>query len=374
MKRKTWISLFLLLAIVFFGQNLHAQDDILFRRYVINSGINGLFYGVAIDLIVEPESPAAAGIPIIAAGTAVMIPILSNTTRTMSPNTLILSSHGRFVGWAHGFSFATLIGGENAWNDNNVKFTVAAAAITSIGLGIVGNSIGKTKDMTEGQASMYSLYGWTLPLAGTLLAASFSESPRVVAGTELVFATGSYFLADRVYKNYQYTRGDARAIQVFTLLNGGLGLGILADRANRNNESRTDLLFPAVGVMAGSLLGQLWLKNVQMTPRQGMNTAYATTGGAIFGLGIGLLTGSDNITPYYTIPYLTGFIAYAAMVETTRRKNSDMISNEDDHESKWNFAFMPQNYFVNSKISERGFIVNGRITGMQPLFSASLRF
>ncbi|MDZ7636621.1 MAG: hypothetical protein U5L72_20270 [Bacteroidales bacterium] len=47
------------------------QDDILFRRRVVSSGVNSLFYGTALVAIIEPESDAAiAGIPIIAAGIA----------------------------------------------------------------------------------------------------------------------------------------------------------------------------------------------------------------------------------------------------------------------------------------------------------------
>lgn len=355
-------------------QNLRAQDDILFRRYLINSGINGLFYGLAIDYFVDAEDGAATGIPIIVAGTSVLVPVLTNTSKTISPNSLILSSHGKFIGWAHGFAFATLLGGENAWEDSNSKLTVAFGAVSSISLGMIGNHLGKTKAWTEGQASMYRLYGWTMPLTGTLLTASFSEAPRAVAAGELLFASGGYFLADAVFKNYQYTRGDVRAIQVLTLLHGGLGFGIFADIQENTDGSQAALLLPAIGVVAGSIAGQVWVKDIQMTPKQGMYTAYAATGGAIFGLGIALMTGSDGITPYYTIPYLTGMGAYGIMVASIRKKNSSVTSFLDNHKNNWDFALMPQNIFVNSKIAGHGYMVNGRLTGMQPLFAASLRF
>jgi hypothetical protein len=377
MKRKGRIVLLSVIVFCMF-QQLSAQDELLFRRYLINSGINGFFYGLAIDYMIDAQDGAAAGIPIISSGIAVITPLIANSSKTISANSLILSSHGKFIGWAHGFALATLIGGDNAWESPNDKLTLAAGFVTSITLGFVGNSLGKTKPWTEGQASMYKLYGWTAPLTGTLMTASFSDASRAVAASDLLFAAGGYLLADVVYKKYQYTRGDARAVQVFTLLNGGLGFGIFADIATESESGgQTTLLFPAMGVMAGSVLGQLWVKNIQMTPRQGMSTAYATAGGALFGLGAALITGSDKVTPYYTIPYAGGLVAYAIMVESIRRKNSaqkNQSSFGDNQKARWNFALMPQNIFVNSKIAGHGYMMNGKLTGMQPLFAASLNF
>ena len=270
MRRIINISFLLIIISLLLIQNLKAQDEILFRRHLINSGINGFFYGLAIDYIVEPTGGGAAGIPIIAAGTSILVPVLTNTTKTISPNSLILSSHGKFIGWAHGFALRHLLGGENAWEDPNNKLTVALGAVTSIGLGIVGNHLGKTKDWTEGQASMYRLYGWTMPLTGTLLAGSFAEEPRAVAASELLFAAGGYLLADRVYKNYQYTRGDVRAIQVLTLLHGGLGFGIFADIENRSSASQAALLYPAFGVVAGSVAGSVMVKKYPNDTKTGI--------------------------------------------------------------------------------------------------------
>jgi len=374
MKRKYKIPFFVIMTLVFMIQNSNAQDEILFRRHLVISGINGSFYGLAIDAMAEIDEGAAAGIPIISAGASVLVPLLTNSTHPISPNSMVLSNHGKLIGWVHGFALATLIGGEKAWDDNGYKLTLGLGVATSISLGILGNSLGKNSTWTEGQVAMYRHYGWTMPFTGVLVMAAFSDEPRLIGATDLIFGAGSYFLADKVYKNYQYTRGDVRAIQVLTVLNGGLGAGILADKADRGNESRSDLLFPAIGVLSGTLLGQAWLKNVNLTAKQGMQTAYATTGGAIFGFGIALLTGSDNITPYYVIPYITGLGAYTIVVESMRMKNKTQGFIPKHQKNNWEIAFMPQNMFLNSKISNNGYLLNGRITGMQPLFAASLRF
>jgi hypothetical protein len=51
-----------------------------------------------------------------------------------------------------------------------------------------------------------------------------------------------------------------------------------------------------------------------------------------------------------------------------------MVSLTDRSKNNWNFSFMPQNYFLNEKISSSGFKVNGQNARMQPLFSASVTF
>jgi hypothetical protein len=374
MNRKLKFSIVSVLALVLLVQTTRAQDDILFRRYLINSGINGFFYGVAIDIIAESDGGATAGIPIISAGASALIPLMTNSTRTISSNSLVLSTHGKAIGWLHGFSLATLIGGENAWNGNNYKLTVGLGAVSSIGLGIIGNSLGKSDRWTEGQVAIYRHYGWIMPLSGISLLAVISDEPRLWGASDLIFAAGGYFLADKVYKGYPYTRGDVRSLHVISVLNGGLGLGILADLSNRNEFSRSNLIFPAVGILSGTLIGQVWLKNANLTPKQGIQTAYAATGGALLGAGIAMLVQSDNVTPYYVIPYLTGLGAYTIALESMKHRNRETTYFPDKKKNNWNIAFMPQNLFLNSKTQNKGYFINGNFVGMQPLFSASVRF
>jgi hypothetical protein len=213
-----------------------------------------------------------------------------------------------------------------------------------------------------------------MPLFGISLWAVISDEPRLWGASDLVFAAGGYILADKVYKGYPYTRGDVRSLHVISVLNGGLGLGILSDLSDRNDFSRGDLIFPAVGILSGTLIGQLWLKNANLTPKQGIQTAYAATGGALLGFGIALLVQSDNVTPYYVIPYITGMGAYGLALLSMKNKNRETTYFPDKKKNNWNIAFMPQNLFVNSKMQNKGYFINGNYIGMQPLFSASVRF
>jgi hypothetical protein len=374
MKRSIKNQSVTIFTLILMAQALTAQDEILFRKHVVYSGINGLFYGIALDVISEANGGAAFGIPVISAGVSALIPLMTNSSKTISSNSLVLSGHGKFVGWAHGFALATLAGGENAWNGDNYKLTIGLGAAASIGLGILGNSLGKNEDWTEGQVALYRHYGWIVPLSGTLIMASFVDEPRLYGGAVLLCGAGGYLLADKIYSHHEYTRGDIRATQVLTLLNGGLGYGIVEDRMDRGNLSRSDFLIPAIGILSGTIAGQMWLKDVNLTQKQGLQTAYAATGGAILGLGIALLTESEHATPYYIIPYITGLGAYAIAVESFRKKNALQVFLPHNHSNRWEVAFMPQNLFLNSRIPEKGYLVNGRLTGMQPVFAASLSF
>ena len=362
------------IAILLLAANLFAQDELLFRKHIISSAWNGLYYGIALDIIAGIDDEKAAGLPIITAGGAALIPILLNSSRTIDYDALVLNGHGKSVGWIHGFSLATLIGGENAWNDNNYKATIAVGAISSIGLGILGKSIAQKNDWSEGRVELYRLYGWTIPYTGFALAATFTEEPRVFGATILLSGAGGYLLAEKINSMHNFTRGDVRAAQTLTLLNGMLGFGIAADIQDFDEFKKGSWLIPAVGLLSGSFIGHALTRNTQLTPRQGMFTTYAAAGGVIIGLGIDLVVGSESVTANYLIPYATGLGAYAILLSRFSKENITLGLNSTDNRGNFQISFTPQNLFINSKIGEKGYFINGNYVGMQPLISASLKF
>lgn len=379
-------SLFILLLIFFLAvNNSSAQEEILFRRHIVNSGVNGLFYGGAIDVIAELEGGAAAGVPLITAGASMLLPLITNREREIDYDALVLNNHGKTIGWEHGFALASLVAGENAWkgtaeedsNSNNYKYTVGFGALSSIGLGILGYNLARNNDWSEGQVELYRLYGWIMPYTGFSLMASFSDEPRLYGASVLLFGAGGYLLADRVNNWYEYTRGDMRATQVLTALNFGLGWGIFAelvDEEEWEDAQSPYWLIPAAGALSGTLAGHFWLKNKNLTPRQGMLTVYAASGGAILGLGVALITNSENVTPYYLIPYATSLTAYAVTVELLGRKNKSQVFLPEKKNNNFNFSFMPQSLFLNNFIQKSGHLGNYGTLRMQPLFTASLKF
>jgi hypothetical protein len=379
MKKLVRLSVVFALLLSIAGQTLHSQsDEVLFRRHLIVSGWNGLLYGSAFDYIFGINGTAAAGLPIITAGACVAVPLFSNSSKTITSNQLMLSSHGQTLGWAHGFALGALINGNNAFEtEGKAKLSVGLGAVTSIGLGILGNSLGKTKDWSEGRVALYRHYGWIMPATGFCVSAAFSDDYRFFGASDLVFAAGGYLLADQVNKWHEFTRGEVRATQVMAVMTGALGLCIFSDSQIDNDLStfnRKGWLIPAVGTLAGTAAGHLWLKDSNLTASQGMTTVYAATAGVIIGIGIDLIASSDDFTLNYMIPYATGMGAFAFAVTKLKNKNAGQTSLRLNKRGDFDFAFMPQNLLLNNKIEQNGFKLYGRQVGMQPLFAASFTF
>jgi len=357
------------------------NDEVVFYKHLALSAWNGVYYGLAADFVFEVRNEKAfAAIPIITAGTCALVPLLLNENRTMSSNQLTLTGHGQLVGWAHGFSMAAVFMGDNIFDsESNAKVAVGLGAATSIGLGLLGKSLSKTQSWSEGQVAVYRHYGLFTPMVGGFLTGTFSEDIRVYGASTLLCGAGGYLIADRINRGDNFTRGEIRATQALTVLNGALGLCIYADAASEDGpgeEFRPGLIIPAIGIALGTVLGQKLVKDTELTPRQGLTTIYAAGLGALIGSGISILVGSEGFDAIdYLIPYLSGTLSYAYIVGRYKKGNvlnpQTLLHNGG---SNWNFSLMPQNILLNNSLEKKGFMINGRYAGMQPVFSASLTF
>lgn len=356
------------------SRHLTAQDEILFKKHIVNSGWHGFLYGLALDAIFELDGAAAVGVPVISAGVSALAPLMLSSSKSISVNSLLLTNHGRYMGWVHGSSLISLIGGEDAWIGDNYKISIAASALSSIGLGRLGYSFGKNKPWEEGYVALLKHYGGLMSATGFFVATSFFDDPRAFGGSVLLFGAGGYLLSDMIYKLNPYTRGEVRAISACSGLHGLLGYGVAFDRGLENEFANTNWLFPAAGLLAGTGIGHLWLNNTNLTPQQGNFTGYAATGGAILGLGIALIIDSSIFTPWYTIPYVTGMAAYAYTVEKFRKKNLAYEINTNQKKNNWNISFMPQNIFLNQQLTGKKRMPVGNSFTMQPAIAASLQF
>lgn len=379
MKTKTIKSslVLLLMLLTVWSATAQTDQDLVFRKRVFSSAVNGFYYGMAAVIIAEPESgAAAAGIPIVTTGLGVLAPVMLNEKYPLTMNQVVLGQHGQLIGWGHGASLSLLALGDNISDNNNYKVAVGAGALGSIGMGLLGKSLGKSKPWSEGQASMMALWGTVGPIVTTCTFLSFADDARVVGGSFLLGGAAGYLVGNAINKSDLYTRGDVRGIGTLSALNGALGTFILIDIVEDGEVDLGDgaWLFPAAGVLSGTLLGQAWMKNTELTPRQGMNAIWMSSGGAVLGLGLALIINSDSFTPWYAVPYATSLGAYAFAVESARRKNAALATSTDKSQYRWSFSFMPQNLFLNEKIADKGYQINGRNVLMQPLFSASLTF
>jgi hypothetical protein len=333
----------------------------------------GIVYGTAIVTVLEGwRGGGAAGIPLLAAGTATLIPILTIKDKKVTYNSLRLSLHGKTMGLLHGAALALLISGENV--NQNEKLFLGLATLSSIALGRVGYNLGRDKSWSKGRAALYSHYGLLMPFEGLALDAALKiEDPRIYAATFLAFGAGGYLIADRIAQWNDFTVGDITSTQTLAALNALLGLGILIDITSNSEGGPGLLMIPAAGALTGTIAGHFWLKDARLSNQQGRNTALATAGGAAIGLGLTAILAFKSITPYYILPYLTGMSTYALFVNKYKKDNQ-LAFFKPEKDSRWVVNLMPQNILLNREIINAANTRPGKQPVFLPAFSATLHF
>lgn len=353
--------------------DVYAGERSKFTQYLIMNGISGAFYGgAAAYLLGVEDGGAATGMVLLSAGASVLLPVLTIKDRYVSYNSLALSNHGKLVGALQGAALGILITGDNV---DEGKLILTLSAASSIAMGRVGYSLGKTRPWTEGRAALYTYYGTLMPLEGLALTAAFeSEDPRIYGLGSLAFGAGGYFMADAISKRNNFTRGDITATGTLATLNGLLGFSILFDITDDSDAYPPGtIMIPAIGALGSSLISHLWLKDARFTNQQGRNVALASAGGSIIGLGLVAMAGSENAAPYYVTGYITGMTTYALMVNAYKKKNNFSLPQKE-MKTGWNFNLTPQNIFINRKIASYALANPGKRIDFLPAFSASLTF
>jgi hypothetical protein len=343
-----------------------------FTKYVAASSAYGFMYGAAGIYILGITSEAAVGLPFITGGISAIIPIATIKDKMVSPNSLLLSLHGKAIGAFQGAMLGVAIVGNNNSDEDLGKLVAGLATASSITFGHVGFKMGKNSNWTPGRITFYTHYGWLIPIESMALVGAFGvEDARIYGITSLLGGAGGYLLAKGVVDRNNYTRGDVFSIQTFTWLNGLLGLGILADL---NEPGSASILIPAATTMAGTLAGQLWMKNAKLSSQQGRNIILGTSAGSVIGFGISAMISIDEIsTINYVIPYITGLISYSLIAESYKKKNnSRLLSNEKS--TGWKFNLMPQNIIINNRMASSGRTLPGNRMSLLPAFSASVVF
>ena len=344
-----------------------------YTQYLISSGTFGFIYGLASIDIFGLTGGAATGLPFLFSGASTLIPILTIKNKNVTYNSLKLSIHGKTMGLFHGAALALLITGKDI--DQQDKLFFGLATLSSIGLGQLGYALGRDNAWSPGRVALYSHYGILMPLEGLALNVAFKvDDPRIYSATFLAFGAGGYYLADRVARWNDFTKGDIISTQALTSLNAMLGLGLMTDENINSHMDPGDILMPAIGALGGTFAGQLWLKDAQFTNQQGRNTALAASGGAVFGLGIAALINPKSSTPYYLIPYITGMSTYSILVSKYKETNRKLSYYEKEKTHRWEVNFMPQNIILNKKLGYNTNYQPGKRQTFLPAFSASLRF
>jgi hypothetical protein len=339
-----------------------------YTQYVVSSGLFGLFYGISAAYIVDAQG---AALPLLAAGTATLIPMLSVKDKNVSYNSLALSIHGKTMGAIQGAAFSLLLTGDNM---EDGKLLLGISTISSIAMGRVGYTLGRDKPWSQGRAALYSHYGLLMPFEGVAIMAAFqSEDPRLYGAASLAFGAGGYYIANRVANWNDYTLGDIRATSTFSLMNGLLGFCIVSDIAANNDIGPGYFMIPALGALGGTVASHYILKNTKLSNQQGRNVALSTAGGSVLGLGLAAIFTPETGTAYYITGYLTGMSAYAILVGKYKSENKLALAKNDE-KSPWNFNIMPQNIFFNKKIASYALANPQKKVTFLPAFSATLTF
>jgi hypothetical protein len=342
-----------------------------YSQYVVSSGLFGFFYGASIAYIFDMHNGGAAALPLLAAGTSTLIPMLSIKDKNVSYNSLALSIHGKAMGAVQGAAFSLLLTGDNV---EEGKLLLTFSTISSIAMGRVGYTLGRDKPWSQGRVALYSHYGLLMPFEGVAIAAAFeSEDPRIYGAASLAFGAGGYYIANRVANWNDYTLGDIRGTSTFSVMNGILGFCIVADMASNNEVGPASFLIPSFGALGGTVLGHYIFKDTKLSNQQGRNVALATAGGSVMGLGLVALFTPDTGTPYYITGYLTGMSAYALLVSKYKNDNKTALISKDE-KSPWNFNIMPQNIFFNRKIASYALANPQKKVMFLPAVSATLTF
>jgi hypothetical protein len=340
-----------------------------YTQYVVSSGFFGFFYGLSAAYIFDAQGPA---LPLLAAGTATLVPMLSVKDKNVSYNSLALSIHGKTMGAVQGAAFSLLLTGNEF--DEERKLLFGLSTISSIAMGRVGYTLGRDKPWSQGRAALYSHYGLLMPFEGVAITAALgSEDPRLYGAASLAFGAGGYYIANRVANWNDYTLGDIRATSTISLMNGLLGLCIISDLSANYDIGPGYIMFPAVGALGGTVAGHFILKNTKLSNQQGRNVALGTAGGSVIGLGLAAIFTPETGTPYYITGYLTGMSAYALLVGKYKSDNKQSLARNDE-KSPWNFNIMPQNIFFNNKIATYALANPQKRVTFLPAFSATLTF
>jgi len=339
-----------------------------YTQYVISSGLFGFFYGTSAAVIFEAQS---AALPLLAAGTATLIPMLSVKDKYVSYNSLALSIHGKAMGAVQGAAFSLLLTGDNI---DEGKLLLGISTVSSIAMGRVGYTLGRDKPWSQGRVALYSHYGLLMPFEGVAIAAAFeSNDPRVYGAASLMFGAGGYYIANRVADWNDYTLGDIRGTSTFSVMNGILGFCIVADLSANNNVGTASFLIPSLGALGGTVLGHYIFKDTKLTNQQGRNVALAAAGGSVMGLGLAAIFTPERGTPYYITGYLAGMSAYGLLVGKYKEDNKTALISRDE-KSPWNFNLMPQNIFFNRKIASYALANPQKRVTFLPAVSATLTF
>lgn len=345
------------------------------RDRAINA-LYGIYYGAALVSILETEETAAAGIPFITGGLWMLGPAFnSQKYENITESTMRAANTGKLLGLVNGLSLALALGGDS---DETGKLAMGLSTIGSITLGEVAFQTQKKKNVSGGTVEMIRHYGIIGPLVGgSILATTDTDDPHLIGLGLLAGGIGGIWAGNKAAARYDYTRGDVDALSSLGVISTGLGFAIIINTFETNTEVPGAIwLVPASTAVAGTLIGQRMVKNVHLSKKQGSTINLSSAGGALFGLGAMLLTGSESPTAWVAVPSLTALVAHQLVFNRYKRDNLlKDLQGESSRGKKVDFSMkvMPENYFINKNMPFK-VDADPRMAAATPLVHLTFKF
>jgi hypothetical protein len=341
--------------------------------------IYGAYYGASLVAILDTESAAAAGIPLITGGVWLLGPAMNpKKYEGITQTTVNASNAGKFLGVLNGWSLAfALAGGSN--DETVTKLGLGLSTAGSIALGELAFQTQKKKNVSAGRVELIRHYGVLGPVVGaSVLGATNTDNPNLIGVGLLAGSAVGLALGNKASRQYDYTQGDVNVISSLSLISTGLGFALVSDALiNGSNPSDALILIPAATAVAGTLWGQRSVKNVYLTKRQGSTVSLSALGGALVGVGVLALVEADSPIAWIGVPSVMALVMHQAVFSKYKRDN--LVNglkglNRSGKKVDFSMKLMPENYFVNKHMPVRMASQNPAMPLANPLVNISLKF
>lgn len=250
-----------------------------------------VFYGWTVPAALQFEDAGAVGTYFLIGGGGFLIPYLATRESNVTNAMASLALHGGARGILDGFLLTWLIEGNS---DVDTRTFTALGTAVSVGEMIAGYHIARVNELSSGHAAVLGTtgaFGAGMGLAAYGMFDGSSDSP---AGPLLGLGGSAlgYIVGNAMARNQEYTAGDAAVLTSAGLL--GAFVPVLFEAAFEIDDGRVIYGSLIAGGAAGLWLGHEAVRGRNFSTSQGNYIGLATTGGALMGLGLGVMLDQDD--------------------------------------------------------------------------------
>lgn len=353
------------------------QDDFEWRnRDRFLNAMYGIYYGTSLMVMTDAGGGAAAGIPLITGGIALLGPAINPKRYDGITQSTIRASHsGKFLGLGYGAALGLAL---TPANGDSPDLILGLSSLGSLVLGEVAFQTQKKYKTPDGKIELMRHYGVLTPLVGlSLYGATTDGQSSNLAGLSLLGGgVAGLLIANKAYGNYDYSRGDVSAVTSLSLIATGLGFSFVINALENENGSRGLFLVPAASAIAGTLIAQRRVKGLYLTRKQGSTISLATSGAALIGFGLMAITETESPTAIIAVPTVLSLIVHQSLFSKYKRESLMKTMKADlgkKKKSELAFRVMPENYLLNRQLPAAR-VYNPALPATNPIVNLSWRF